>query len=138
MLRWALAAVILVPLTAEAAPPLAIKVARPPAGVPAYAQIAARRLGTSGNGWGLKASIGGEAVDLGGPGPVGRDALMGEADSAAGFGWRGGRAAAILGYGDLQPALERWEPSLGATEIADEINRRKGGVFGLNLVLRTR
>jgi hypothetical protein len=133
--KWLILAVLLLPIAARADPlypPRPIRHAIYP--VPAMTDV-----GGASKGWGLYATVEGRSLDL-------RSRDLGWADDPsarssdleAGYGWRDGRASALIGYGQYDEGVDPVRRVTGAAVYPAEARRDPSGVIGLNLVLRSR
>jgi hypothetical protein len=139
--KWLVLAAILAPLCAHAAPLLTTSPL--PAGPLAndqfrtYVQPAPQTLGGATDGWGFRATLHGRSLDLAhrdlGWAP---DSQVQSGDMAAGWGWRGHGAEAMVGYSQyaigphFDPRARPRQDFAGAGQPAHT------SVLGLSLVLR--
>ena len=135
--KWLMAAALCVPMVAQADP----NPDRPTADKPvptAYAVAAPAAHGYIPDGWALRATFRGRAMDLGSR-DWSDDPHAQPRDIEAGYGWRDGRATALIGY-----ESHDFGPKLQQTAHALERNPNQPppvaspGVLGFSLVLHGR
>jgi hypothetical protein len=118
-MRALVLAAIWLPLVAHAAPP-----------VPEYDPQPVVTSAHAETGWGMFATMHGRTLDLTDRDGWADDPRVNSGDVEAGYGWRKGRAAAMIGYN--QPDLGPGHGSTFQPHAGDP------GVLGLGLVLHTR
>jgi hypothetical protein len=134
--KWLTLAAVLLPLAARAGP---LDAPRPPDNARSYAVPAPADIGGAAKGWGLYAAIEGRSLDL-------RSRDLGWADEPfaranemeAGYGWRNGRASALIGYGQYDHGFDDVRQPSGAATYPAAAHKDDAGVIGLNLVWRSR
>jgi hypothetical protein len=137
MTKWLTLAVLLLPLAAHAGPLDAPR--QPPKTGPSYPAHALADVGGADKGWGLYATVEGRSLDL-------RSRDLGWADEPsarlgdleAGYGWRSGRASALIGYGQYDHGFDNVRQATGAAIYPAAARKDDSGVIGLNLVWRSR
>ncbi len=144
MVRRLLAAALALPVAAQAdplkLPPTAVVAAPSAEGAsPSYAPQPPVDPTARYAGWGMRATIQGQSMDLDSPGGGwAYDPAAGPKDIEAGYDWRKGGADAVLGYGQFDHGAEK-TPGGGDNHF-DSLRRHDGadGVLGFSFVLHGR
>lgn len=136
MAKWLTLTLLLLPLAAHGGPLDTPRLVDARLG---YAAPALADVGGAGKGWGLYAAVAGRSLDL-------RSRDLGWADDPsaprsdmeAGYGWRNGRASALIGYGQYDHGFDDVRQATGASVYPANARRDDSGVIGFNLVWRSR
>ena len=136
MVRWLLVTLLALPAAAQADPLRlpALDAASADAPAASYAPPPPASATARYSGWGMRATIQGQSMDLDQPaGGWAHDPGAGPKDIEAGYDWRGENADAVLGYG-------QFDLPGGGDKRFGSLRRHDGGggVLGFSFVLRGR